>query len=139
MSTIKKHASRPPRKALATYDVDIAQEFKDVKTAFSNRLDKIEAKLDEWKTVFDRQLTELNVNMKNVMDKLAQHEFRLSEHDQRIKTLEDGSIKSETKEKTMSEAKSFMWLVAKAALLVGVIIGSAGGIKMIWSLASLAR
>jgi len=39
----------------------------------------------------------------------------------------------------MSEAKSFMWLVAKAALLVGVIIGSAGGIKMIWSLASLAR
>lgn len=81
MSTIKKHASRPSRKALATYDVDIAQEFKDVKTAFSNRLDKIEAKLDEWKTVFDRQLTELNVNMKNVMDKLAQHEFRLSEHD----------------------------------------------------------
>lgn len=48
---------------------------------FSNRLDKIEAKLDEWKTVFDRQLTELNFNMKNVMDKLAQHEFRLTEHD----------------------------------------------------------
>lgn len=89
--------------------------------------------------MFDRQLTELNLNMKNVMDKLAQHEFRLTEHDQRIKTLEDGSIKSETRQKTMSEAKGFMWLVAKAALLVGVIIGSAGGVKLIWSLSSLAR
>ena len=44
-------------KATATYDIDIAQEFKDIKTTFSNRLDKIESKLDEWKTVFDRQLT----------------------------------------------------------------------------------
>ena len=139
MKSTKKHISRTSRKASATYDVDIAQEFKDVKATFSNRLDKIEAKLDEWKTVFDRQLTELNFNMKNVMDKIAQHEFRLTEHDQRIKCLEDGSIKIETRKKTMSEAKGFMWLVAKAALLVGVIIGSAGGLKLIWSLSSLAR
>ncbi|MBP5783979.1 MAG: hypothetical protein J6W16_00140 [Methanobrevibacter sp.] len=54
---IKKHAKISRAKLATTYDVDIAQEFKDVKSTFSNRLDKIESKLDEWKTVFDRQLT----------------------------------------------------------------------------------
>lgn len=114
-------------KATATYDIDIAQEFKDIKTTFSNRLDKIESKLDEWKTVFDRQLTQLNDNMKNVMDKLAQHEFRFTEHDKRIRSLENSNIKADTRKETMSEMAKFGWIAAKILLIVGGLVGAVGG------------
>ena len=122
-------------KVATTYDVDIAQEFKDVKTTFASRLDKIELKLDDWKTIFDRQLTQLNDNMKSVMDKIAQHEFRFTEHDKRIRDLEDGSLKSETRKEvvkeTVSHLASFGWLAAKALLVVGAVIGSVGGCSWI--------
>ena len=124
---IKKHAKISRAKLATTYDVDIAQEFKDVKSTFSNRLDKIESKLDEWKTVFDRQLTQLNDNMRNVMEKIAQHEFRFTEHDKRIRNLEDTSIKTETRDKTVSDLAKFGWFAAKFLISVGAIIGAVGG------------
>lgn len=122
-----RHVRSQKTKATATYDLDIGQEFKDIKTTFSNRLDKIETKLDEWKMVFDRQLTQLNDNMKNVMDKLAQHEFRFTEHESRIRTLENNKIKTDTHKQTMSEMAKLGWVAAKILLAVGGLVGAVGG------------
>lgn len=126
-TTHRRAAKIVKAKVATTYDVDIAQEFKDIKHTFAERLDKIESKLDDWKTIFDRQLTQLNDNMKNVMDKLAQHEFRFTQHEERIRTLEDTSIKADTRNETISDMAKFGWIAAKIALLVGALIGSVGG------------
>lgn len=114
-------------KVATTYDVDIAQEFKDVKQEFKLEFKEIRSKLDEWKTVFDRQLTQLNDNMRNVMEKIAQHEFRFTEHEKRIRTLEDTGIKTETRAKTVSDMAKFGWTTAKVLLIVGALIGTVGG------------
>ena len=114
-------------KVATTYDIDIAQEFKDIKNEFKSEFKEIRTKLDEWKTVFDRQLTQLNDNMKNVMEKIAQHEFRFTEYEKRIRTLEDTGIKTDTRNKTMTDMAKFGWTAAKVLLIVGALIGAVGG------------
>ena len=64
MSIKKKNVSAPRKHAnLATYDVDIGQEFKDVKNAISGLKQEIFA----WRNTVDNQLTKLNSNMEKVL------------------------------------------------------------------------
>ena len=65
--------------------------------------------------------------MRSVMEKIAQHEFRFTEHDKRIRSLEDTSIKSETRKETMSDMAKFGWTAAKILLAVGALVGAVGG------------
>ena len=118
----------------STYDVDIAQEFKDVKTTVAEKFDRLNAKLDSfkeeisaWKSIFNTKLTELNANMKTVLEQLAQHDFRFTQHDERIKKLENVNIKIDAKKETISEMAKFGWVAAKVLLTVGAVIGAVGG------------
>ena len=69
-----------------------------------NRFDRLEDKFDKmtteingWRSIFETKLTELNVNMKGVLERLTQHDFRFSEHAKRIEDLENSKIKDDTK------------------------------------------
>ena len=91
--TMKRRVAKTTRKN-TTYDVDIAQEFNDVKQTFASRMDKLDNKLDAfkdeisaWRSIFESKLTELNTNMKTMLERLAQHDFRFTEHEKRISTL----------------------------------------------------
>ena len=129
---MKKHAARSTK--ASTFEIDIAQEFKDVKKTFSEKLDRLDAKLDgfkeeisAWRSIFETKLTELNSNMKGVLERLTQHDYRFTEHDSRIKKLEDGNVKTETRRETISDVAKFGWIAAKIVLIVGALIGSVGG------------
>ena len=131
-------AARSNPKA-TTYEIDIAQEFKDVKTTFSDGLSRLDAKLDAfkleisgWKSIFDTKLTELNHNMKTVLDKIAEHELRFNEHNNRIKALEDSKMVDATRKETMSEMAKFGWLAAKVLFCAGAIVGALGGCGLIF-------
>ena len=133
-------AARSNPKA-TTYEIDIAQEFKDVKTTFSNGLSRLDAKLDAfkleisgWKSIFDTKLTELNHNMKTVHDKIAEHELRFTEHNNRIKALEDSKIVDITRKETMSEMAKFGWLAAKVLFCAGAVVGALGGCGLIFKI-----
>ena len=79
----------------------------------------------------------MNDNMRSVMDTIAKHEFRLTEHEKRIRSLEDTGIKSETRSKTMSDMVKFGWTAAKVALGVGALIGAVGGCGWLLKLMSI--
>lgn len=68
-----------------------------------NRFDRLEDKLDEfkaemsdWRSIFETKLTELNSNMKGVLERLSQHDFRFTEHNRRIEDLEKDKVKHDT-------------------------------------------
>lgn len=136
-----KRAVRAAKARATTYEIDIAQEFKDVKldfkdfkTELSNKLDKTNQKLDDWKTVFDRQLTTLNDNMKSVMDTIAKHEYRFTEHETRLNKLETIGVKAEVRREDLSNKAKVGWLCLKVGLGVGAIIGAVGGCGLILKL-----
>ena len=65
---MKRRVAKTTRKN-ATYDVDIAQEFNDVKQTFASRMDKLDNKLDAfkdeisaWRSIFESKLTELKIS-----------------------------------------------------------------------------
>ncbi len=130
----KKNVARVARAKSTSYEVDIAQEFKDVKETFSDGLSKLDAKLDgfkeeisTWRTIFESKLTELNANMKGVLERLTSHDYRFTEHDSRIKRLEMSDAKSNGHAEGLDEGRKFLWAAAKAGLVVGALIGAVGG------------
>ena len=116
-NTSRKHAN------VATYDVDIGQEFKDVKHAISGLKQEIFA----WRDVVDSQLTKLNSNMEKVLSQIADHEGRITK-------LEAYALKTATKKETISEFAKFGWWAAKALISAGIIIGSILGTAGAWKL-----
>lgn len=66
------------------------------------------------------QLSKLNDNMERVLDKLLDHEARLSR-------LETKNIKNEAQKETLTEMAKFGWMAAKVLIGVGAVIGAVGG------------
>lgn len=119
----KKKSVSPRRSKTLAYEVDIGQEFKDVKQAIFSLKDD----LNEWKSIFNTQLDKLNTNMEHVLSKIADHEGRITK-------LETDSLKSETKKQTISELSKFGWWAAKLLLGAGIIIGSVLGTAQAWKI-----
>lgn len=108
-----------------------------------NRFDRLEDKFDKmtteingWRSIFETKLTELNVNMKGVLERLTQHDFRFSEHAKRIEDLENSKIKDDTKKQTVNQLVTFGWWAARcilgAGILIGGLIGAAGAWKIVF-------
>ena len=86
-----------------TFEVDIAQEFRDVKSSIEEgnakltaRLDQFKAEIAGWKSVFDTQLTKLNDNMDKALSTIADHEARLTKIEEEhccFRELKKGKIK----------------------------------------------
>ena len=121
MTKQKKRVARQPK--AVTYDVDIAQEFKDVKSS----IDGLREDLNAWKSIFDKQLDKLNENMTNVLNRLADHETRIG-------VLERVKIQSDTKHETISEMSKFGWWILRAAIGAGIVIGGVLGTASAWKL-----
>ena len=129
------------KKNPATYEIDIGQEFHEVKAAikdgqekFTNEIAEINKKLDSfkeeisgWKTVFDTQLTKLNFNMDKALSTIADHEARLTE-------IEKKSLEAETKVKTVGEMGKLTFFAAKALIGAGIFIGAVLGTAGAWKL-----
>lgn len=81
--------------------------------------------------MFDRQLTTLNDNMKSVMDTIAKHEYRFTEHESRLSKLETTNVKAEVRHEELSNKAKIGWLCLKVGLGVGAIIGAVGGCGLI--------
>ena len=84
--------------------------------------------------MFDRQLTTLNDNMKSVMNTIAKHEYRFTEHETRLSKLETTNVKSEVRREDLSNKAKMGWLCLKVGLGVGAIIGAVGGCGLILKL-----
>ena len=68
-TTRPKHTS----KTANTFELDIAQEFKDVK----HEIVGLKNEISNWQKTVEKQLTKLNDNMEKVLNTLADHELRL--------------------------------------------------------------
>lgn len=112
----KKHVARIAKVKTASYEIDIAQEFKDVKQEIVGLKNEISG----WQKTVERQLTKLNDNMERVLNTIAEHEGRITK-------LEQDALKQETRKETVSDMAKFGWIAAKFLLAVGAIIGSVGG------------
>lgn len=121
MAKKRKAVASKRSKVHDTYDVDIGQEFRDVKTAIS----KLRDDLNDWKNIFNAQLTKLNDNMTSVLNTLANHEQRLTE-------LEQKTLKSETKTQTIGEMTKIGFWALKTAIGAGILIGSVLGTAGAW-------
>lgn len=119
---LRTHAVRRV-KAVSTYDVDIGQEFKDIKSAIQHFRDD----LNEWKAIFNSQLTRLNDNMASALKTISNHEIRLTE-------LENKALMSETEKKTISEMAKFGWWVAKALIGATILVTSVLGTTEAWKI-----
>lgn len=113
-SLTKKRVAK--RTTTSTFNVDIAQEFKDVKTEIGG----LKNEISQWRNTVDVQLTRLNTNMDKVLSQIADHEGRITD-------LEKKSTQDQTRRETLSEAAKFGWVAAKLILAIGAIIGSVGG------------
>ena len=143
MKKTKQQVIKTARKT-TTFNVDISQEFNDVKQTFATRLDKLDNKLDAfkdeisaWRSIFESKLTELNTNMKTMLERLAQHDYRFTEHEKRIATLEVENVRSDTQKQTISDVAKFGWMAAKILLGIGAVIGAVGGCGWVLKLLSI--
>ena len=72
--------------------------------------------------------------MKSVMDTIAKHEYRFTEHETRLSKLETTSMKSEVKCEELSNKAKIGWLCLKFGLGAGAVIGAVGGCGLILKL-----
>lgn len=105
----------------AAYEVDIGQEFKDVK----NEISGLKQEIFAWRNTVDNQLTKLNSNMDRVLNQIADHEGRLTR-------LETEATKTEGKREAISDVAKFGWWAAKIVFLAGAVIGSIWGAGAVW-------
>ena len=117
-----------------TFEVDIAQEFRDVKSSIEEgnakltaRLDQFKAEIAGWKSVFDTQLTKLNDNMDKALSTIADHEARLTK-------IEEEHLKQQVQKQTVSEMSKLMFFVAKSLIGAGILIGSILGTAQAWKM-----
>lgn len=68
-TTRPKYTSKTANK----FELDIAQEFKDVK----HEIVGLKNEISNWQKTVEKQLTKLNDNMEKVLNTLADHELRL--------------------------------------------------------------
>jgi len=118
----------------ASFETDIAQEFRDVKQAIADsnalvneRISGLAKEINSQNRLFERELTKLNQNMENCLKTISNHEFRITQ-------LETKNTISETKTKTVSEMAKVGWFLAKFVLAAGVVIGGVLGTAKAWSL-----
>ena len=104
-----------------SYEVDIAQDIKEMKQEFRHEFKELRKDLDEWKVIFDRQLTKLNDNMDKALSAIADHEARLMK-------LEKRDLVDEAKTSARAEMVKLGWAAAKWVLAAGVIIGGTFGV-----------
>lgn len=83
--------------------------------------------ISNWQSTFESKLTELNANMKGVLERLTAHDYRFTEHDSRLKKLEMNGAKADGHREGINEGKKFLWIVAKVGVAVGALIGAVGG------------
>lgn len=128
-------------RGVKTFDVDIAQEFKNLyaqndvlkqemnaqNIELRKEIQSLKESINDWKSSFDKQLDKLNDNMSKVLNQIADHELRLSE-------LERQRLINSTKVETVSELAKFGWYAGKVVLTVGMVIGSALGGAKVWQM-----
>ena len=130
----KRHAQKPKCVKSTTFNVDIAEEFNEIKNTLTVGLNRLDEKLDgfkneinAWKQEFVKQLTILNNNMDKVISTIANHEIRITE-------IERKNLEETTKSKTIHELTKLMWFIAKGLITVGIvaggIFGTAGALKI---------
>lgn len=134
---MKRHAQKPKCVKSTTFNVDIAEEFNEIKNTLTAGLNRLDEKLDgfkneinAWKQEFVKQLTILNTNMDKVLSQIAEHEGRITK-------LEQDALKNETRKQTVSELSKFGWMAAKIAISAGAIIGAVGGCGWVLKLLSV--
>ena len=118
----------------STFEVDIAQEFRDIKASIeegnaklTERIDSFKAEIAGWKSVFDTQLTKLNDNMDKALSTIADHEARLSK-------IEEAYLTSRVQKQTVSEMSKLLFFVVKSLIGAGIIIGSVLGTAEAWKM-----
>ena len=109
-----------------TFEIDIGQEFKDVKHAIIG----LKNEITNWQKIVEKELSKLNDNMERVLNQIADHEGRITK-------LEQDNLKSETRKETISDMAKFGWTAAKILLGVGAIIGAVGGCGWILKILSI--
>ena len=128
-------------RGVKTFDVDIAQEFKNLydqndvlkqelnaqNIELRKEIQSLKESINDWKSGFDKQLDKLNDNMSKVLNQIADHELRLSE-------LERQRLINSTKVETASELAKFGWYAGKVVLTVDMVIGSALGGAKVWQM-----
>lgn len=122
----KKFVARTPKvkaTTATTYEIDIAQEFKDVKSEIGG----LRMAIANWQSTFESKLTELNANMKGVLERLTAHDYRFTEHDSRLKKLEMSGAKADGHREGMSEGKKLIWVAAKIGIAVGALMATTLG------------
>ena len=72
--------------------------------------------------------------MKSVMDTIAKHEYRFTEHETRLSKLETTSVKVEAQREELSNKAKIGWLCLKFGLGAGAVIGAVGGCGLILKL-----
>lgn len=121
---MKNHYAVRQMKKSTTFEIDIAEEFKEVKNAISKTNESIlnlKEEINGWKNCFDRQLDKLNTNMEKALSAIADHEGRISK-------LEMASHDTTVKETTVDELKKFGWWAAKATLVAVLYLVGSGKI-----------
>ncbi len=120
--------------ARKTFEMDIQQEFRDIKKMIldsnqemSERITKLSDRINEQNRLFERELTKLNQNMELVLNRIADHEARIS-------TLETTRIQNDTKSRTLGECARFGWFLARWVLGAGIVLGSVLGGAKAWQL-----
>ena len=69
--------------------------------------------------------------MKSVMNTIAKHEYRFTEHETRLSKLETTSVKAEVKREELSNKAKIGLFCLRVGLVVGGIIGAVGGCGLI--------
>ena len=111
---------------MATYEIDIAQEFKDVK----NEIVGLKHEISSWQKTVEKQLTKLNDNMDRVLSIIAEHEGRLTK-------LEHASIETSVRREELSNKAKLGWMALKVGLGVGALFASVAGCGVILKLLAI--
>ena len=116
----------------STFEVDIAQEFRNIKASIeegnaklTERIDGFKAEIAGWKSVFDAQLTKLNDNMDKALSTIADHEARLTK-------IEEAQLTCRVQKQTVSQMTNLMFFFAKSLIGAGIIISSILGTAHAW-------
>lgn len=122
--SLPRRAAKRARKAV--YEVDIAQDIREVRT----EIKALSVKLDAFVNTFQGQLEKLNDNMTKALSALADHEARLTK-------LEFDAEKAQTKHDVVAQIWKDVKAVAQWLFKAGIALAALGGIGWAMKLAGI--
>ena len=112
-------------RGVKTFDVDIAQEFHELRkqnSALQQDVQSLKDTINGWKSSFDRQLDKLNSNMERVLNQIADHEMRLTNLELKARDCEvEKGVWAKVKKASFNSLVWFFW--------AGVVVSAAYGVK----------